>query len=241
MLHSHLSVKSVLHHRLIVSVQAEGNEPLNTPEYLTALAETVMLSGVKFFRMAGCETIRYFKQKNPDTTIVGLTKHALLNENPWEKVYITPTFEDIEALYHAGASLIAVDGTTRDRPCGMPAETWLKEAKLRFPHIPLWADCATLEDIEMAYRCHMDVISTTLFGYTLETQSFAEKELPGFSLLQEARTLIPRESETMLILEGRVWEPWHIREAYERGADAVVVGSAITRPQLITQRFLVAG
>jgi N-acylglucosamine-6-phosphate 2-epimerase len=38
-------------------------------------------------------------------------------------------------------------------------------------------------------------------------------------------------------MEGRVWTPEDAARALELGAHAVVVGSAITRPQLITKRF----
>jgi N-acylglucosamine-6-phosphate 2-epimerase len=41
-----------------------------------------------------------------------------------------------------------------------------------------------------------------------------------------------------VILEGRVWHPEELGRAFELGAHAVVVGSAITRPQLITERFV---
>ncbi len=235
------SLKHWLHHRLIVSVQAEGDEPLNRPELLTAFAETVMLSGVKTFRMAGVSNIKYFKDKHPESIVIGLTKHSSLSDNPWGKVYITPTFEDVLSLYEAGAGIVAVDATQRLRPCGTPTSVWLKTLKTTLPHIPIWADCATIEDVEVAYQCGVEVVATTLFGYTLETRDQAEKETPGFSFLSQARACMPKESQTSLVLEGRVWEPWHIREAYERGADAIVVGSAITRPQLITQRFIAAG
>jgi N-acylglucosamine-6-phosphate 2-epimerase len=46
-----------------------------------------------------------------------------------------------------------------------------------------------------------------------------------------------REFDKPVVLEGRVWTLDDVRRAFELGAHAVVVGSAITRPQLITRRF----
>ena len=40
------------------------------------------------------------------------------------------------------------------------------------------------------------------------------------------------------ILEGRIWKPAEVKKAFELGAHAVVIGSAITRPQLIVKRFM---
>jgi N-acylglucosamine-6-phosphate 2-epimerase len=39
------------------------------------------------------------------------------------------------------------------------------------------------------------------------------------------------------VAEGRIWEPTDARRAIEYGAAFVVVGSAITRPDVITRRF----
>lgn len=236
-----LSKETLRHHltnRLVVSVQAEGNEPLNTPERLCALAETVMLSGVKTFRMAGVHNIKVFKERHPNTTVIGLTKHATLSADPWGEVYITPTLDDVAALLQAGADVVAVDATLRPRPTGQPATAWLTQLREAFPQTPLWADVATLADAEMALVCRLDVVATTLCGYTLETRDEAASGQPAFTLLSQVRALWPRHEGPLLVCEGRIWEPWQVREAYERGADTVVVGSAITRPHHIVKRFL---
>jgi N-acylglucosamine-6-phosphate 2-epimerase len=44
-----------------------------------------------------------------------------------------------------------------------------------------------------------------------------------------------------VVLEGRIWEPEQVNKAFELGAHCVVIGSAITRPQLITRRFVFRG
>ena len=37
---------------------------------------------------------------------------------------------------------------------------------------------------------------------------------------------------------NRIWTPEEVKKAYKAGAFSVVIGSAITRPQLITKRFV---
>jgi N-acylglucosamine-6-phosphate 2-epimerase len=46
--------------------------------------------------------------------------------------------------------------------------------------------------------------------------------------------------EVPVVAEGRIATPREARAALDAGAWAVVVGGAITRPQLITARFVAA-
>jgi N-acylglucosamine-6-phosphate 2-epimerase len=57
---------------------------------------------------------------------------------------------------------------------------------------------------------------------------------PGLDLLKSLSIRIA----SPVILEGRIWTP--NLPSLRLGAYAVVVGSAITRPQLITERFVKA-
>jgi putative N-acetylmannosamine-6-phosphate epimerase len=49
-----------------------------------------------------------------------------------------------------------------------------------------------------------------------------------------------RQLTVPVIVEGHVTQPDEVRRALDLGAYAVVVGSAITRPQSITARFVQA-
>ncbi len=99
----------------------------------------------------------------------------------------------------------------------------------------MWADCATFGEGLAAHEAGADIISTTLYGYTAET-ALPKEAGPGLDLLKEFVTHI----KAPIILEGRIWHPDELTRAFELGAHAVVVGSAITRPQLITERFVKA-
>ncbi len=92
------------------------------------------------------------------------------------------------------------------------------------------ADISTLEEALHAASLGVSCVSTTLSGYTPYS---AQIDGPDLELVRRASELVP----VPLIAEGKIHEPAQVEEAFRLGAHAVVVGSAITRPQLITQRF----
>lgn len=221
-----------LKNRLIVSVQADGDEPLNRPEILCALAETVLLGGADALRMANADNIAFFKQRHPETTVLGITKPKQIPQNYKELVYITPDRASIQAIAEAGADIIALDATDRPRAEGESLAGLVAFAREHFPDRPLMADIATLAEGLAAARLGFDLVATTLAGYTQETADRAY-DGPDFQLLDA----LVRQAGVPVILEGRLWETAEVREAFHLGAYAVVIGSAITRPHHITRRF----
>jgi N-acylglucosamine-6-phosphate 2-epimerase len=73
-----------------------------------------------------------------------------------------------------------------------------------------------------------------LSGYTTDTLTTPAPDEPDWDLLTSLVKALPN---TPIILEGRVWSPSQVKQGLNLGAFAVVVGSAITRPHHITQRF----
>ena len=94
------------------------------------------------------------------------------------------------------------------------------------------ADISTLEEGIKCAELGADIISTTLSGYTLE--SGEPTGGPDFELLSN----LVKRTDKPIVLEGRIWTPEDVRQAFLLGAHSVVIGSAITRPQLITKRFI---
>ena len=94
------------------------------------------------------------------------------------------------------------------------------------------ADISTVEEGINAAKLGANMLSTTLSGYTQFSQNKGSK--PDFELLEQLVT----ETNLPVVLEGRIWEPEEVDKAFELGAHCVVIGSAITRPQLITKRFV---
>jgi N-acylglucosamine-6-phosphate 2-epimerase len=101
-------------------------------------------------------------------------------------------------------------------------------------HVPVMADISCIEDSLASEEAGADWIGTTLAGYTTHGRpKSAGPDLELISILAE-RTSRP------IIAEGRISEPTQVSEAFQRGAYAVVIGTAITRPQDITRRFVAA-
>ena len=219
-----------LKNKLIVSVQAQGNEPLNKPEHLLVMSQSVINGGAGALRLCGVDNIKYIK-KNVSVPIIGLTKLEPTPINWLDKVYITATLKDLKELIKTGVEFIAIDGTSRPREDNSSLKDQIKlikdEGKI------IIADVSTFEEGLGASELGVDIISTTLSGYTKETRYKANIG-PDFDLLAE----LTEELSVPVIMEGRIWEPEDVKKSFEIGAHAVVIGTAITRPHLITKRFV---
>ena len=221
-----------LRNKIIVSVQAQDNEPLNKPEHLLAVSQSVINGGACGLRLCGIKNINHIK-KNISVPIIGLTKLEPTPINWLEKVYITATLNDIKELLSTNIDFIAIDGTKRPRADNSTLKDQInlikKEGKI------VVCDIATVEEGINCFELGADLISTTLSGYTKETR-YKVNEGPDFELLSE----LLGESPVPVIMEGRIWDPEEVKEAFDIGAHAVVIGTAITRPHLITKRFISA-
>lgn len=217
-----------LKNKVIVSCQAMPSEPLYREECMAAMIKSVINGGAQGLRVAGVRDVKMAKALF-DGPVIGLTKPDVIPKNWKEIVYITPTLKDVVDLVHAGADIIAFDGTSRPRPkCTL--EEIIKYIKIN--KRKSMADISTLEEGINCANLGVDILSTTLSGYTV--QSPVETDGPDFALLEA----LVKETDKPVVLEGRIWEPEQVNKAFELGAHAVVIGSAITRPQLITKRFI---
>ena len=215
--------------KVIVSVQAMPNEPLYREECINAMMQSVVKGGAGALRVAGIRDVRNAK-KMFDIPVIGITKPDVIPSNFKEIVYITPTTEDAANLISAGADIIAFDGTSRPRPNNCDLKEIIKHIKVS-GKISM-ADISTFEEGINCAKLGADILSTTLSGYTSESDS--EITTPDFELVEK----LVKSTDCPVILEGRIWSPQEVDKAFEIGAYAVVIGSAITRPQLITKRFV---
>ena len=225
-----MNIVEFLKGKIIVSTQAMPDEPLYKEECMLAMMASVVNGGAQALRVAGARDVRNAK-KNFNVPVIGLTKPEKLPVNWREVVYITPSVEDVKSLINAGADIIAFDGTSRDRG-GCTLGDIINEIHSAGKFA--MADISTLEEGVNSSELEADLISTTLAGYTAE--SGEPTQGPDWELL---KNLVQRIKKPV-ILEGRIWEPKEVKKAFELGAHSVVIGSAITRPQLITKRFLEA-
>ena len=218
--------------KVVVSCQAMPTEPLYAEVCMTAMMKSVVKGGAGGLRVAGVRDVKIAK-KLFEVPVIGLTKPEVIPQNWQEIVYITPTLKEVMELYDAGADIIAFDGTMRERPEGAKLEDIIKYINLH-KRISM-ADISTLDEGLNAEKLGAHILSTTLSGYTQFSKD--KGNTPDFELLEE----LVKNTKLPVVLEGRIWKPEEVTRAFEIGAHCVVIGSAITRPQLITKRFVQRG
>lgn len=146
------------------------------------------------------------------------------------EVYITPTYESAESVIKAGADIVAIDGTNRRRPGEETLEDIIEKIHVNYPEIIVMADCDGVESAKYSEKCGADIVSTTLVGYT---NRIGEKTGFNSGIISE----IKKNVSVPVIAEGHISTPEELIEAYEKGAFSVVVGTAITRPEIITKNL----
>ena len=212
---------------VIVLCHAEGDEPFNFPNYIAAFARAAEMGGAVGIRVQGFENIKSVRS-TVNLPIIGISRGSY--DDGW--ALITPDVSDVESLISAGADIVALDVTQRVRPNGMDGFEFLNLLRKRY-RIPLIADVSTYIEGVRAAELGADMIATTLAGYTQYTEDQAD-DFPDFNLIER----LTAEISIPVIAEGRIWTPSEAAHALKCGAYAVVVGSAITRPRIITQRFV---
>ena len=213
---------------LIVSVQAPEGSPMRHPDVIAAMADASLRNGAIGVRLESPEHIGAVRERCPDALIVGLWKRSF----PDSSVYITPRWEDIRAVWAAGADVIALDATARTRPSGQELASLIQRAKTELK-VRLMADVDSVENGLRAAALGCDWVGTTLFGYTEET---AQLSPPAMTLLQPLRQQLPPSS--LLVCEGGIASAVSAADAISEGADVVVVGTAITGVDLQVAAYI---
>jgi len=212
-------------HGLIVSCQAEAGEPLYGPSHMAAMARAAAAGGAAGIRANGPADIAAIRAAI-GLPIIGLYKANL----PGTKIRITPTPDHARQIADAGADVIALDATARPNAEGLAAAERIQQAR-QATGLPVLADIATFEEGLAAEQAGAAAVATTLSGYSDDSPA---QEDPDLDLVRRLAAML----RVPLIAEGRIWTPDQAAEAIALGAFAVVVGTAISRPQVITQRFV---
>ncbi|MGN1022462.1 MAG: N-acetylmannosamine-6-phosphate 2-epimerase [Lachnospiraceae bacterium] len=213
--------------QLIVSCQALPDEPMHSSFIMGRFALAAAQSGAKGIRANTKEDIAEIR-KNVDLPIIGIVKR----DYPDSGIYITPTMQEVEELLEVKPEIIAMDATDRLRPGGKTLKEFYGEVRRRCPDQLLMADCSTVEEALYADRLGFDFISTTLVGYTPESRG-SRIEADDFRIIRQ----ILEKAEHRVIAEGNIDTPQKLVRVTQLGVYATVVGSIITRPQVITKRF----
>ncbi|MFA6232894.1 MAG: putative N-acetylmannosamine-6-phosphate 2-epimerase [Bacteroidota bacterium] len=218
---------AALQNGLIVSCHVDDAERDAMPELLAYFARAAERGGAAGLRIEGVEQVRSLRSRTR-LPIIGFTQQSCDDGSP----LITPSMKDVEDLLDAGADIIAVDCTKRKRPDGSDGFLFFEQVRKRFK-ARLWADVATFREGIRGAESGADLVATTLAGYTPGTVA-KDYRTPDFTLIHE----LSNSLTIPVIAEGRIWDPEDAAHAIALGAHAVVVGSAITRPHVVTEMFV---
>jgi N-acylglucosamine-6-phosphate 2-epimerase len=212
------------HHGLIVSCQAFEGDPTFGPAFMAAFARSAAQGGAVGIRANGTADIAAIRAA-VSLPIIGIQKERASDG----RTLITASAASAMALADAGADVIALDATPRPRPGGLTAEELIHQIQ-ELTGLPVLADVETLAQGSAAVQSGADLVASTLAVYHCAPYT------PDLELL----AALAHTVAAPVIAEGNYWEPAQVAAALAAGAHAVVVGSAITRPWLATERFVQA-
>jgi N-acetylmannosamine-6-phosphate 2-epimerase / N-acetylmannosamine kinase len=223
-----LRIKSLLQSLaggLIVSCQAPEKDPFRDAASMARFAEAAVRGGAAGIRANSAADVGAVTHA-VSVPVIAIQKRLQRDG----KVLITPSFDDVRDLLNAGAGIVAVECTARAQRFG--ALDLIRRIRADLG-VPVMADIATVEDAIAAEDAGAELVASTMRGYTEETEEIRRFQ-PEFIAALVARLKIP------VLAEGRVETPQQAAAALRAGAHAVIVGTAITRPEAITARFLSA-
>lgn len=213
---------------LIVSCQVQHDDPVYSEDFVLKMAKAAEWAGAVGIRANSPEQIKLIKD-NVDLPMIGLYK--IWHDDT--DVFITPTLEAAKQVWEAGAEIIALDCTNQITHEGRPAYELLPIVKEAIPEALIFADVSNYEEAKRAVEMGADIVGPTLYGYTEETKHITAPDLREF-----ARMCRDFGDKAFMMMEGHIYTPEDAIKCLYLGADAVVVGSAITRPHLIAKRFV---
>jgi N-acylglucosamine-6-phosphate 2-epimerase len=214
-----------LHRGLIVSCQAPPGSPVRQPIVMAAMAAAAVAGGAVGIRANGAEDVAAIRAI-VEVPIVGLFKQLDDAGTQW----ITPDFDAARAVVDAGCDIVAVDATLRTSRLGPPPAALIEEIRTRLG-VPVLADVDSVPAGLAAQEAGADAVASTLSGYTSERG--VHDGQPDIALVEQLTAAVSRP----VIAEGRYQTPAQVNEAFAAGAYAVVIGTAITDPLALTERY----
>lgn len=219
-----------IHGQMIISCQAVKGEPLYVEEksVMYLMARAAKQAGSKMIRTSSIRDVIAIKEET-GLPVIGLVKIQYEGYD----AYITPTMKEVDELVAAGSDIVALDCTNRKRGDGTTINEFIAQIKAKYPDIILMADISNYEEGVNAWKCGVDIVGTTMSGYTPYTEA---KEGPDYELMSR----LAADLDIPVIGEGKIHSPQEAVKALSTGVWAIVVGGAITRPLEIAQRFMKA-
>ena len=217
-----------IHKKIIVSCQALEGEPLYVEKksIMYLMARAAKMAGSPAIRTSSIRDVISIK-KETNLPVIGLIKRNYKDS----EVYITPTMKEVDELVEVNADIVAIDCTFSKRVNDENINDFIKNVKTKYKDIIIMADISTYEEAINAYNLGVDIISTTMNGYTKQS---IETNISNKELIQK----LVKQIDTPIVAEGKIHYPNQAKEMLDIGAYSVVVGGAITRPLEITKRFI---
>lgn len=206
---------------LVISCQAIPPNPLSGPQTMALMAQAAEMGGADGIRANGVEDVTAIHTK-VDIPIIGIDKVGD------DGVFITPDAEAALRLFRAGAAVVAMDGTLRERPNGRTFAEEIRRIRERTEK-PIMADIDCVAAGVAAFEAGADAVATTLSGYT----GSASMPGPALQLIENLVAVV----DCPVVAEGRIQTADDLVSARDAGASVVVIGTAITNPLIQTARF----
>lgn len=223
-------MKEKIKKNLIVSCQALEDEPLHSSFIMGRMALAAKEGGAKGIRSNSSEDVKEIK-RIVDLPIIGIIKRNY----PGAEAFITATMAEIDELMTVKPDIIALDATFSSRPNGETLNEFYEKIREKYPNQALMADCSTVKEAVNADELGFDFIGTTLVGYTSQSKG-DHVEDNDFEIIRDILSKVTHP----VIAEGNIDSPEKARRVLDLGCYSVVVGSSITRPQLITKKYVQA-
>lgn len=223
-------ILDAIHGKMIISCQAIPGEPLYMEDdsIMYLMARAAKRAGTPAIRTSSIRDVVAIKEET-GLPVIGLVKITY----PGYDSYITPTMKEIDDLVAVGSDVVALDCTLRKRGDGTTINEFIAQIKEKYPDIILMADISNYEEGINAWKCGVDIVGTTMSGYTDYT---SKKDEPDYELMRR----LAEDIDIPVIGEGKIHYPDQAVKALQTGAWAIVVGGAITRPLEIAERFMKA-
>jgi N-acylglucosamine-6-phosphate 2-epimerase len=179
--------------KLIISCQALPGEPLYDPErsLMPYMARAAREAGSPMIRANTVRDVLGIKRET-GLPVIGLIKQVYEGFDG----YITPTMGEVDALAEAGADIIAIDCTDRRRGDGLSPWEYIQSIKKKYPDQILMADISDYQEGLKAWKSGIDLVSTTMSGYTDYTPKL---EGPDFELVSPLSPLTEKMAIKPLI------------------------------------------
>ncbi len=214
---------------LIVSCQAAPGTPLHGPVFMAAMARAAKAAGAVGIRADAPMDIAAIKA-GVDLPMLGIYKIRLPVQHP--RVYITPLFEAAAEIARLGCEVIALHVLPEYDRDLLALKERMRRIKSELD-VLVMADIATVSDAVFAVEHGADLVATTSFRY-----AYPGEKVPGppIDLIADLVKAVP----VPVIGEGSFKTPQDCARAIEAGAHAVVVGTALTAPEVVMGEFIAA-